>query len=66
VSRFAPRTSASVNAVRPTASPAEFGGQKLEVLELGTAARHQDGDVALTLPPDTCWAYRDEGQSAID
>ena len=44
----------------------EFGGQKLEVLELGTAARHQDGDVALTLPPDTCWAYRDEGQSAID
>ena len=44
----------------------EFGGQKLEVLELGTAARHQDGEVALTLPPDTCWAYRDEGQSAID
>ena len=44
----------------------EFGGQRLEVLELGTAARHQDGEVALTLPPDTCWAYRDEGQSAID
>ncbi len=44
----------------------EFGGQKLEVLELGTAARHQDGEVALTLPPNTCWAYRDEGQSAID
>ena len=44
----------------------EFGGQKLEVLELGTAARHQDGDVALTLPPDTCWAYRDEGASSVE
>ncbi len=44
----------------------EFGGQKLEVLELGTAARHQPGEVAFTLPPDTCWAYRDEGQSAVD
>ncbi|WP_295145520.1 ABC transporter ATP-binding protein [uncultured Reyranella sp.] len=44
----------------------EFGGQKLEVLELGTAARHQPGEVALTLPPDTCWAYRDEGQAAVD
>ena len=40
----------------------EFGGHKVEVLELGTAARHSDGEVALTLPPDTCWAYRDEGQ----
>ena len=44
----------------------EFGGQKVEVLELGTAARHNDGEVALTLPPDTCWAYRDEGQSMVD
>lgn len=44
----------------------EFGGQKVEVLELGTAARHNDGEVALTLPPDSCWAYRDEGQSAVD
>ncbi len=44
----------------------EFGGQKLEVLELGTAARHTDGEVALTLPPDTCWAYRDEGQATVD
>ena len=44
----------------------EFGGQKLEVLELGTAARHSDGEVALHLPPDTCWAYRDEGQAAVD
>ena len=40
----------------------EMGGQRLEALELGTAARHeQNGEVAITLPPDTCWAYRDEG-----
>ena len=44
----------------------EFGGQKIEVLELGTAARHNDGEVAITLPPETCWAYRDEGQASID
>lgn len=44
----------------------EFGGQKVEVLELGTAARHTDGEVALTLPPDTCWAYRDEGQPTAE
>jgi iron(III) transport system ATP-binding protein len=44
----------------------EFGGQKLEVLELGTAARHSDGEIALTLPPDSCWAYRDDGQSSVD
>jgi iron(III) transport system ATP-binding protein len=40
----------------------EMGGQKLEALELGTAARHeQDREIAITLPPETCWAYRDEG-----
>lgn len=45
----------------------EFAGHRLEVLELGTAARHDtDGEIALTLPPDQCWAYRDEGQAAID
>jgi len=44
----------------------EMGGQRLEALELGTAARHeQDREVAITLPPDTCWAYRDEG-TALD
>jgi iron(III) transport system ATP-binding protein len=43
----------------------EMGGHRLEALELGTAARHQqDGEVAITLPPDTCWAYRDEGATA--
>src|SRR3954471_16549506 len=40
----------------------ELGGQRLEALELGTAARHEPNrEVALTLPPETCWAYRDEG-----
>ena len=35
-------------------------------LELGTAARHeQNREVAITLPPETCWAYRDEG-AAVD
>jgi iron(III) transport system ATP-binding protein len=44
----------------------ELGGQRLEALELGTAARHEPNhEVALTLPPETCWAYRDEG-TAID
>jgi len=40
----------------------EMGGQRLEALELGTAARHdQDREIVMTLPPDTCWAYRDDG-----
>ena len=45
----------------------DMGGQRLEVLELGTAARHtSDGDIALTLPADACWAYRDDGTAAAD
>ncbi len=44
----------------------ELGGQRLEALELGTAARHDDGEIALTLPPDMCWAYRDEGAAPVD
>jgi len=45
----------------------EFGGQRLDALELGTAARHRtNGETALTLPPDQCWAYRDEGQASVD
>ena len=44
----------------------DMGGQRLEALELGTSARHRDGDITLTLPPDTCWAYRDEGAAAIE
>lgn len=42
----------------------EVGGQRLEALELGTAARHDsNAEIPLTLPPEMCWAYRDEGQS---
>ena len=45
----------------------ELSGQRLEALELGTAARHgSDGEIALTLPPDMCWAYRDEGAGSLD
>ena len=44
----------------------EMGGQRIEVLEVGTAARHeQNGEVAITPPPETCWAYRDDG-TAVD
>jgi len=45
----------------------EMGGQKLEALELGTAARHgADSEIAITLPPDTCWAYRGEGAASVE
>jgi iron(III) transport system ATP-binding protein len=45
----------------------EVGGQRLEALELGTAARHgADREIAITLPPDMCWAYRDEGGSSVE
>ena len=44
----------------------ELGGQRIEALEVGTAARHeQNGEIAITLPPETCWAYRDDG-TAVD
>ena len=49
-----------------TAYDVEMGGQRIEALEVGTAARHQqNGEVAITLPPETCWAYRDDG-TAVD
>jgi iron(III) transport system ATP-binding protein len=39
-------------------------GQKLEVLELGTAARHQVGaDTPVLLPRDGLWAFRDQGSA---
>jgi iron(III) transport system ATP-binding protein len=42
-------------------------GRRLEVLELGTAARHQVGDeTSVCLPPEGCWAYRDTGPSSYD
>jgi iron(III) transport system ATP-binding protein len=37
-------------------------GRRLEVLELGTAARHEVGaDAPASLPREVCWAYRDTG-----
>jgi iron(III) transport system ATP-binding protein len=39
-------------------------GRRLEVLELGTAARHQVGvETQVCLPREGCWAYRDTGPS---
>jgi iron(III) transport system ATP-binding protein len=41
-------------------------GHRMEVLELGTAARHQIGaDAPITLARDALWAYRDQG-SVLD
>jgi iron(III) transport system ATP-binding protein len=38
-------------------------GRRLEVLELGTAARHEVGvETAVSLAREGCWAYRDEGE----
>jgi iron(III) transport system ATP-binding protein len=37
-------------------------GHRLEVLELGTAARHEVGvDTTVSLPRSALWAYRDQG-----
>jgi iron(III) transport system ATP-binding protein len=42
-------------------------GRRLEVLELGTAARHQVGiETSVALPREGCWAYRDSGPSSYD
>ena len=42
-------------------------GQRLEALELGTAARHEVGvDAPICLPRESCWAYRDAGPAAYD
>ncbi len=42
-------------------------GRRLEVLELGTAARHQVGaETQVCLPREGCWAYRDTGPSSYE
>ena len=44
----------------------DLSGNRLEVLELGTAARHDVGaDAPVSLARDALWAYRDQG-SAFD
>src|SRR6188472_102027 len=50
-----------------TAYGIELFGCRLEVVELGTAARHQVGvDTQVSLPKESCWAYRDSGPVAYD
>jgi iron(III) transport system ATP-binding protein len=45
-----------------TAYDIDLFGRRLEVLELGTAARHEVGTTApVTLPREALWAYRDTG-----
>src|SRR5690349_1141100 len=40
----------------------DLAGHRLEVLELGTAARHDIGtDAPVSLPREALWAYRDQG-----
>ncbi len=42
-------------------------GHRLEVLELGTAARHAIGvEAPVSLPREACWAFRDTGPSSYD
>jgi iron(III) transport system ATP-binding protein len=42
-------------------------GHRLEVLELGTAARHAIGvEAPVCLPKEACWAFRDTGPSSYD
>ena len=42
----------------------ELFDQRLEALELGTAARHQVGtEIDISLPAQACWAYPDSGPS---
>ena len=45
-----------------TAYDIDLSGHKLEVLELGTAARHDIGvDATVSLPRDALWVYQDRG-----
>src|SRR3954462_3222125 len=50
-----------------TAYDIDLFGRKLEVLELGTAARPQVGvETQVSLPRECCWAYRDSGPSSYE
>ena len=50
-----------------TAYGIELFGKRLEVIELGTAARHQVGvEAAVVLPRECLWAYRDTGPSSYE
>src|SRR6476659_7589656 len=50
-----------------TAYGIELFGRRLEVVALGTAARHQVGvETQVSLPKESCWAYRDTGPVAFE
>jgi iron(III) transport system ATP-binding protein len=50
-----------------TAYGIELLGRRLEVIELGTAARHQVGvETPVSLPRESLWAYRDTGPSTYE
>jgi multiple sugar transport system ATP-binding protein len=50
-----------------TAYGIELFGKRLEVVELGTAARHQVGiETPISLPRESCWAYRDTGPTSYE
>ena len=50
-----------------TAYGIELFGKRLEVVELGTAARHQVGiETPISLPRESCWAYRDTGPMSYE
>jgi iron(III) transport system ATP-binding protein len=50
-----------------TAYDIELFGNRLEVLELGTAARHAIGvEAQVSLPREACWAYRETGASSYE
>ena len=50
-----------------TAYGIELFGKRLEVVELGTAARHRVGiETPVSLPRESCWAYRDTGPTSYE
>jgi iron(III) transport system ATP-binding protein len=50
-----------------TAYGIELFGRRLEVVELGTAARHQVGmETPVSLPRESLWAYHDTGPSSYE
>ena len=60
------RCSTAAIRVRRPIYDIDLYGQKLEVLQLGTAARYEVGaNVPISLPRDALWAYRDQS-SAVE
>jgi iron(III) transport system ATP-binding protein len=50
-----------------TAYGIELFGRRLDVVELGTAVRHQVGvETPVSLPRESLWAYRDTGPSSYE